>query len=530
MKSTVVIGLIGATLDKAGNKPARWERWRPSVALCQHEDLLITRFDLLYQNQYRALTEQVVADIATVAPETEVRLHRVEFDDPWDFEQVYATLHDFARSYAFDTDHEDYLIHITTGTHVAQICCYLLTEARYFPARLLQTSPLRERRSSQPGTYSIIDLDLSRYDKIASRFLREAEEGTDYLKAGIRTRDAAFNALIARIEQVALRSRAPVLLTGPTGAGKSQLARRIYQLKQRRNQISGRFVEVNCATLRGDAAMSALFGHQRGAFTGAARDREGLLRQADKGMLFLDEIGELGLDEQTMLLRALEEKRFLPLGSDREASSDFQLLAGTNRDLQQAVYNGGFREDLLARINLWTFQLPGLKDRRADIEPNLDYELERYARETGDRITFNREARQRYLQFALAPAAAWRANFRDLSASVTRLATLAPGGRITLELVAEEITRLQASWHATTTPGDADPVASLLPEDIDLFERTQLLEVIRVCRASRSQSEAGRRLFAVSRQKKDNPNDADRLRKYLSRFGLNWQLIVDTPE
>jgi transcriptional regulatory protein RtcR len=194
------------------------------------------------------------------------------------------------------------------------------------------------------------------------------------------------------------------------------------------------------------------------------------------------------------------------------------------------VYNGGFREDLLARINLWTFQLPGLKDRRADIEPNLDYELERYARETGDRITFNREARQRYLQFALAPAAAWRANFRDLSASVTRLATLAPGGRITLELVAEEITRLQASWHATTTPGDADPVASLLPEDIDLFERTQLLEVIRVCRASRSQSEAGRRLFAVSRQKKDNPNDADRLRKYLSRFGLNWQLIVDTPE
>ena len=93
-------------------------------------------------------------------------------------------------------------------------------------------------------------------------------------------------------------------------------------------------------------------------------------------MLFLDEVGELGLDEQAMLLRALEEKRFLPLGSDRELSSDFQLIAGTNRDLAGAVREGRFRDDLLARINLWTFSLPGLTDRREDIAPNLDYDPE----------------------------------------------------------------------------------------------------------------------------------------------------------
>jgi transcriptional regulatory protein RtcR len=99
---------------------------------------------------------------------------------------------------------------------------------------------------------------------------------------------------------------------GPTGAGKSQLARKTYELKKMRHQVQGPFVEVNCATLKGDSAMSALFGHKKGAFTGAAADRAGLLKSADTGVLFLDEIGELGLDEQAMILRAIEEGRFPP--------------------------------------------------------------------------------------------------------------------------------------------------------------------------------------------------------------------------
>ncbi len=130
-----------------------------------------------------------------------------------------------------------------------------------------------------------------------------------------------------------MRSRAPILLMGPTGAGKSQLARRVFELKKARRQVSGELVDVNCATLRGDGAMSALFGHVKGAFTGALEARAGLLRKAHGGVLFLDEIGELGADEQAMLLRAIEEKVFLPVGSDREVKSDFVLLAGTNRDL-----------------------------------------------------------------------------------------------------------------------------------------------------------------------------------------------------
>jgi transcriptional regulatory protein RtcR len=122
--------------------------------------------------------------------------------------------------------------------------------------------------------------------------------------------------------------------------------------------------------------MSTLFGHVKGAFTGALRDRAGVLRVADKGVLFLDEIGELGIDEQAMLLRALEEKTFLPLGSDREAHSDFQLIAGTNQDLFADVREGRFREDLLARINLWTsldilLARAPLSSRRYRAEPTV---------------------------------------------------------------------------------------------------------------------------------------------------------------
>lgn len=313
MKRTVAIGFIGATLDRLGKGAARWQKWRPSIGLCQQPDLLIDRLELIHGNDARdlGLAERIRADIAAVSPHTEVRLQQMELRNPWDFEEVYGALHDFVSAYPFDTEREDYLVHITTGTHVAQICWFLLTEARYLPARLVQTSPSRRKDEARhpEGSATLIDLDLSRYDRIASRFRREQEESLALLKSGIATRNAAFNRSIEQIERVAVRSRAPMLLVGPTGAGKSFLARRIYELKRSRHQLDGRFVEVNCATLRGDGAMSALFGHIKGAFTGAQNAREGLLRAADGGMLFLDEIGELGADEQAMLLKAIEEKR-----------------------------------------------------------------------------------------------------------------------------------------------------------------------------------------------------------------------------
>ncbi|MGB3931986.1 MAG: sigma 54-interacting transcriptional regulator, partial [Sphingobium sp.] len=232
-----------------------------------------------------------------------------------------------------------------------------------------------------------------------------------------------------------------------------------------------------------------------------------------------------------MILRAIEDKRFLPVGADTEAQSDFQLLAGTNRDLGAAVATGAFRDDLYARLNLWTFALPGLADRREDIEPNLVYELDRFAEREGDRASFNKEARERYLAFAMSPEASWPGNFRDLAASVTRMATLSPKGRIDLNCVDMEIDRLRRLWSGRTADSP-DVLAPLLDAHalagIDPFDRVQLAETIRVCQASRSLSEAGRYLFSASRTRKAKTNDADRLRKYLARFDLDWGIVTGT--
>lgn len=525
-KKLVILGLLGTQLDR-GSGSRRWEGWRPTVSLCQHEDLLVDRIELLHDGKATALAETVGKDIESVSPETEVRRHTIEFRDPWDFEEVYGALADFARGCKFQPEREDYLVHITTGTHVAQICLFLLTESRRLPARLIQTAPPRERERGSAGRFAIIDLDLSRYDRIAVRHAEEHREARTFLKSGIATRNAAFNRMIEEIEQVAIASKEPMLLMGPTGAGKSSLARRVFELKKQRHQLTGGFVEVNCATLRGDTAASTLFGHVRGSFTGAQRDRPSLLRSADGGLLFLDEIGELGADEQAMLLRALEEKRFLPVGADSEVASDFQLIAGTNCDLAADVRAGDFREDLLARINLWTFQLPGLAQRAEDIEPNLDHELEAAAKRMGRRISMAKEVRAAFLAFARSTDAKWSANFRDLNAAVTRMSTLAPGGRISRGVLDDELTRLKSAWHSPPSPDSDDALlAAVLGANkaakLDLFDRAQLACVIRTCRASATLSEAGRRLFAVTRGKRKVTNDADRLRKYFARFGLSW--------
>ena len=532
---TVVIGFLGTQLDGGGGA-GRWEKWRPTVSLVQHEDMQVHRLELLHSPAHRRLAEQIQADITTASPDTEVNLVPLEMADPWDFGEVYGVLYDWVKQYPFRPEQERYWTHITTGTHVAQICMFLLTESRLIPGVLLQTSPPKKQTSANPGSYALIDLDLSRYDVLAQRFDQAQRDALDFLKSGIATRNAAFNALIEEIERVALRSKAPILLTGPTGAGKSHLARRMFELKKSRHQVAGDFVEVNCATLQGEGAASTLFGHKKGAFTGAASDRAGLLRTAHGGVLFLDEIGELGLDEQAMLLKAVEDKRFYPVGSDREVSSDFQLIAGTNRDLRVDVMEGRFREDLYARINLWSYTLPGLAQRPEDIEPNVDHLVTRCGAELGRAVRFNAEAKALYLRFAQSPEALWSGNFRDLAASVTRLCTLAEGGRIAAPLVEAELQRLRWLWQMNQAPDDvarladdAVDLADLLSADalgqLDLFDKLQLLAVVRVCRASRTLSEAGRTLFDRSRTQRSVVNDADRLRKYLQKFGLHWEQV-----
>jgi transcriptional regulatory protein RtcR len=531
--------MLGTTLDNVV-KGDRWKRWRPTVAACSQPDFVFDRYEIIYPIHFKRLLDQVVADLKVVSPKTEIVLHQLEMANPWDFEEVFAKLHDFMNRYSFDLEREEYFVNITTGTHVAQICLFLLAESRYLPGRLFQVGLVKG--GDPKGTYSVIDLDLKKYNPIAARFEKEKDQSEQFLKAGIVTRNSNFNILIDQIEMICLRSRDPLLLMGRTGVGKTELARRIFQLKKAKHKILGRFVEVNCATLKGDAVMSMLFGHVKGASTGALKERNGLLKEADGGLIFLDEIGELGLDEQAMLLRAIEDKKFLPMGTDRDVSSDFELIAGTNRDLNADVQNGRFREDLLARINLWAFRLPDLKERREDIEPNLEFELTKFSTKTGKKLRFNQEALAAFLKFAHAPSTPWRGNFRDLNSAITRMGTFAESGRISLDLVETEIIRMQATWQKgsdseseRTVNGESGRgvayhrVAALLADrvkDFDSFDLAQLEAVLETCAACSSLSEASRKLFAVSRLKKVSANDADRLTKYLQRFGLVAKDVV----
>jgi transcriptional regulatory protein RtcR len=527
MRKKVVIGFLGTTLD-TGLTEKRWERWRPTVALFGQDSFVPDGLELLtFPGTFPSLIDQVTADVRSLSQTASVNVHELSVTNAWSFQEVYAALHEFATSYTFRED-TDYYVHLATGTHVAQICLFQLTSARYLPARLVDTfvDKKMEPGNRWRGRLSVIDLNLSTYDHLVQRFQQEDEDRQDLLKGGIVTRNRAFNEQIARIVRVALKSSAPLLLTGPTGAGKSALARRIYDMRFRRHLVTGAFVEVNCATLRGDNAMSALFGHKKGAFTGATADRPGLLRAAAGGMLFLDEIGELGLDEQAMLLRALEDKRVLPMGADKEVECDFILVAGTNRDLAKMVAEGTFRGDLLARINVWHFKLPGLAARPEDIEPNLDFEMKRASRELGVRVFMTGEARERFLAFAVT--APWPGNFRDLAAAVTRMATLCDDGRISEADVSFECEQLLSEWPKAGN--QVVPVGTRIEQilegrSLDRFERVQLVDVLEVILSTKSLAEAGRVLYAESRAQLCKANDSDRVRKYLAKFGLDYAAI-----
>jgi two-component system response regulator AtoC len=167
----------------------------------------------------------------------------------------------------------------------------------------------------------------------------------------------------------------PVLITGETGTGKELLARAIHRLDLKRRQ--GPFVALNCSAISPGLAESELFGHRRGAFTGAERDRQGWIRAAEGGVLFLDEIGELDTALQAKLLRVLQEHRVLGVGEDREVSVSVRMIAATNRDLEAMVQHGTFRADLFHRLHVLAIHIPPLRERPADLRPLIEHFLEK---------------------------------------------------------------------------------------------------------------------------------------------------------
>lgn len=192
-------------------------------------------------------------------------------------------------------------------------------------------------------------------------------------KLGIVSRSGAMRQLFERLERAANFSELPVLITGESGTGKELFARAVHSLDPSRN--GRRFVAINCAALNANLLESELFGHARGAYTGAERERSGLFRSADGGVIFLDEIGELEAGMQAKLLRVLQFGAILPLGQDREITINVRVVAATNRDLEAMVAGGTFREDLYHRLNAIQMRIPPLRERPEDVDALVEHLL-----------------------------------------------------------------------------------------------------------------------------------------------------------
>ncbi|MCB0355244.1 MAG: sigma-54-dependent Fis family transcriptional regulator [Bdellovibrionales bacterium] len=268
---------------------------------------------------------------------------------------------------------------------------------------------------------------VERAHQVLERLAPESE------RFGIVGSSAPMQELFANIEQFS-RSDSPVLILGESGTGKELIASALHHLSGRKAK---RFLAVNCGAFAAELLESELFGHSRGAFSGAVKDKKGLFEAAEGGSLFLDELGELELRLQPKLLRVLQEGAFLPVGSTEEISVDVRIIAATHRDIGAMVHEGRFREDLFYRLNVLSLTVPPLRERGEDIKLLVQHFLKRYAQKSGTPVkALSEEAFSLFLDYR------WPGNVRELENETLRLALLSHGSSwIPASLVSPHISK-----------------------------------------------------------------------------------------
>ena len=350
-------------------------------------------------------------------------------------------------------------------------------------------------------------LELRQTRRVA-RALR-AELGFTGQMVGKSAAMAAVREMIARVAPTDAR----VLITGESGTGKELVASAIHDASPRREKP---FVRVNCAAIPRDLVESEMFGHERGAFTGATQTRIGRFELAHHGTLFLDEVGDLGPDAQAKLLRAIEAKEIQRVGGNRIIRTDVRILSATNHDLQRAVRGGTFREDLFFRLNVIPLAIPPLRDRSTDVVELVAHFSEQFLQRTGQA-----KPRWRSDSLQLLQDYPWPGNVRELANIIERLAILHPGAEITGQQVEDVliVDRGDDAEAATITPtrpqgaltGRRAPsvTPTSLAEKLDGFERTVI---------ARALAEAGGNVAdAARRLQTDRPN----LYRRMKRLGIN---------
>ncbi|MGE5236806.1 MAG: sigma 54-interacting transcriptional regulator [Acidobacteriota bacterium] len=506
-----LLGTVAGSLDVREVFERLSAEMRPVLA---HDLAGLTELDV------RAGTLRVVAyagesDIAM--PAHAIPLTREEHELRADFE----ILHDIPAQMSPETDRERLIL----GTGMRS---WLRV-----PVRL--TGEIKGSLSffaRQPGAYDRDDAEVAirLADRIAltlsfhrlaeeARVASEARERAARLEATVETltrelkargrgrvigESQAWRGVLGQVGRVAA-SETTVLITGESGTGKEIVSHLIHEGSARSRRP---FVAVNCAALPEQLLESELFGHEKGAFTGAVATKIGLIEQGSGGTLFLDEVGEMSPLVQAKLLRVLQEREFQRLGGSRPIKADVRVLAATNRDLSTAIARGQFREDLYYRLNVFQIHLPPLRERREDIPALAEGFLEELGPETGRPAAgISRDAREWLLEYP------WPGNIRELRNAIERAILLCDGGLITREHLPAQVTRAGGGQ----TPGplvSLDPAAPLPPGGVSLDELQRGL-VERALRDARGNKSRAARLLGLSRAQ---------LYSRIERYGLGPSL------
>ena len=391
---------------------------------------------LVLLSNYAAERNRVFTDWLAGQGAPPVHLRPEPLDDPTDYGAIHGAAVralDFTRdTYGADAD---LAVHVSPGTPAMQAVWVLLAKTRH-PAELIQSH-------AQTGVRTVsVPFDIAA--EYVPALLRETDRKLARLSAGLPPASPALERIIGRSPLlVRARTRAQrvaphdvtVLIEGESGTGKELFARAIHAGSRR---LRGPLEEVNCGALPEGLVESLLFGHERGAFSGADRARAGHFEAASGGTLLLDEVGELPLAAQVKLLRVLQERTVRRLGSDRAIAVDVRIIAATNRDLRAEVAAGRFREDLYYRLATGVIRLPPLRERPGDLTPLIDHFLaaanRKFADQPGvEQKTLSPRARNLLLRHP------WPGNVRELQATIDRLVLWAPNPAVTADDVQEEL-------------------------------------------------------------------------------------------
>lgn len=356
-----------------------------------------------------------------IPSQTVISYKAISLSSPTSYAEIYPAAQNLLQEIEQDSSEKiQRVVHLSPGTPAMSAVWVLLVKTQY-PSICIESWYDKES-----GKQNVKEVALP--FEIDARFTQEATTRSDEKLSHIYndeiSQSVAFEKIITNgeLDDAIIKSRkmakrnVPVLLLGETGTGKELFARAIHQDSPR---SASSFIAVNCGALPQALAESLLFGHVKGAFTGAERDHDGYFKQADGGTLFLDEVGELNLDLQVKLLRALQEKSFTPIGSSREVSSDFRVISATHQSLTHKVATGEFREDLFHRLAIGIIKIPPLRDRKEDISILANQLLEQINDELADQSTYiGKKIDGKVIE--LIENMAWRGNVRELRATLLR--------------------------------------------------------------------------------------------------------------